>query len=187
MDKISDLPVRLSNKIKNAGDCWIWTGTKNKGGYGQFGSDGKIVSVHRYVWKYFNGGILNGLFVLHKCDVRNCVNPDHLFLGTAKDNAVDKVSKGRGAKGKRSGRHTHPESVPRGENHSNSKLTQIQVDEIRNYYRKGKRGGDKGYSQTVLAKRYSVSQQQIGKIVNRKSWAQRIEENKEILSAVTRK
>jgi len=71
--------------------CWIWTAGLFSDGYGCFW--GK--RTHRFSWVLKNGPIPNELFVCHHCDVRTCVNPDHLFLGTNKDNIHDSMKKGR--------------------------------------------------------------------------------------------
>jgi hypothetical protein len=78
------------------GPCWLWTAFVKDNGYGQFGrgaNDG--VYAHRYSFELANGTIPDGMCVLHRCDVRNCVRPDHLFLGTELDNAQDRDAKGR--------------------------------------------------------------------------------------------
>lgn len=84
------------------GPCWVWTGTVPKQpGYGRFNTGIKlagrwvIVNVHRYSWELHHGPVPAGLWVLHRCDNRPCVRPDHLFLGTATDNNRDMVAKGR--------------------------------------------------------------------------------------------
>ena len=81
------------------GLCWSWKGSKNQAGYGQFrvGRLGRVWSAHRVSWMLKNGDIPPGMFVLHKCDNPGCCNPDHLFLGTAKDNSQDCTDKGRRA------------------------------------------------------------------------------------------
>jgi hypothetical protein len=79
--------------------CWIWLKSVNRKGYGQFKwDDGKTTLAHRASWKAHKGEIPTGLLVCHKCDVPACINPDHLFLGTDKDNCDDKLRKGREAK-----------------------------------------------------------------------------------------
>lgn len=81
------------------GGCWLWTGVRRPNGYGSFSVRQKYFGTHRFSWELTNGPIPTGLNVLHRCDVRACVNPEHLFLGTHRDNAIDREQKGR--KGKR--------------------------------------------------------------------------------------
>jgi hypothetical protein len=76
-------------------ECWEWQSAKNKDGYGRFIFDKKNKSVHRISWEISNGAIPDGRCVLHTCDVRSCVNPKHLHLGTKHDNSQDMVSRGR--------------------------------------------------------------------------------------------
>lgn len=77
-------------------ECWPWTGSKNPKGYGLLGPQYKPYRrAHRYVWFLANGEIPKGLLVLHTCDNPSCVNPDHLWLGTAQDNTTDMMQKGR--------------------------------------------------------------------------------------------
>jgi hypothetical protein len=71
--------------------CWIWTGCRDSKGYGRINHTG----AHRISWALFRGAIPVGLHVLHKCDTPLCVNPEHLFLGTHRDNVADMVKKGR--------------------------------------------------------------------------------------------
>jgi hypothetical protein len=83
--------------VDSATGCWLWTGGKTKDGYGLMAVPGtrKLVYVHRLAFELFNRELASGECALHKCDVRNCVRPDHLFGGTRTDNAADKVAKGR--------------------------------------------------------------------------------------------
>lgn len=74
--------------------CWLWGGSSDKDGYGNFQMNGKPIRAHRFSFIHFKSDI-GGLWVLHKCDVPGCVNPDHLFLGTGKDNSVDMDAKNR--------------------------------------------------------------------------------------------
>lgn len=80
--------------IPEAG-CWLWTGTANERGYGRVYSGGRMWVAHRLSWTQANGPIPSGMFVCHKCDTPACVNPDHLFLGSPRDNVLDMVAKGR--------------------------------------------------------------------------------------------
>ena len=75
--------------------CWLWKRAINSAGYGLIGKEGKLYTAHRISWELHNGPIPEGIQVCHKCDVKYCVNPDHLFLGTQKDNMDDAVRKGR--------------------------------------------------------------------------------------------
>lgn len=75
--------------------CWIWTGTRDKAGYGKINRAGKNYRAHRFFYSFFKGEIPKGLLVCHSCDVPSCVNPDHLWVGTHSDNQNDAYKKGR--------------------------------------------------------------------------------------------
>lgn len=77
--------------------CRLWLGYQSIGGYGQLFFNGRVEAAHRVAWQQTNGPIPDGLCVLHKCDVRCCINVKHLFLGTYADNARDRDAKGRAA------------------------------------------------------------------------------------------
>jgi len=125
-------------KHKNC--CWIWTGAKDKYGYGRFKFKEKKWRTHRvaYYLTYKDPG---SLCVLHKCDNPSCVRPDHLFLGTNKDNTQDCIKKGR---------FNRP-----------TKLTPNQVRSIREL-------SQRGHLQTEIAIKYKISQSTVCDIINRK-------------------
>lgn len=132
--------------------CWIFTGGSKNNFHGSLWIDGKSVQVHRYAWELTQGEIPKGLFVLHKCDVGMCVNPEHLFLGTQVDNIVDMDTKGRSNRsqpGKKNGRAT---------------LTEQDVLEIR-------RLAAEGMTPIIIWKKYDVGKTTIYKIIKRELWS----------------
>lgn len=106
--------------------CWLWCGSVTRGGYGHLnvalpGSRARRAHpAHRLSWIAHQGPIPTGLWILHKCDVRSCINPDHLFVGTHAENMADMVAKGR-----------HRRGDYRGEKHGSTTLSERQVLEIR--------------------------------------------------------
>lgn len=148
------------------GQCWQWSAGRFTTGYGQLYTTTKNWHAHRFSWILHNGPVPAGLWVLHKCDNRACVNPSHLFLGTVADNSADMVNKGRQASGRRNGRWTKPESTRRGAMHGMAKLTEEDVKRIRSLYiyRCSEFGS------TGLAKMFGVSQHLIMCIVKRRNW-----------------
>jgi hypothetical protein len=125
--------------------CWIWTGNWDKDGYGNLFIKRKKYLAHRLSWELHKGIIPIGMFVLHRCDTPSCVNPNHLFIGTRRDNIADCVKKDRDSKG---------------EKHYPSKLTEKDVLSIRADPR----------NQPTLAIEFKVDQSIISKIKSRKIW-----------------
>ena len=86
---------RFFQKVNKTSSCWLWEGALTSRGYGSFGVNGKTISSHRYSFEMHLSQIPEKMFVCHSCDVRNCVNPNHLWLGTHSDNMKDMVAKDR--------------------------------------------------------------------------------------------
>jgi hypothetical protein len=89
--------LRFWAKVATSDGCWEWQAVRSSQGYGAFRPtpESRQQSAHRYSWELAHGSIPPGLWVLHRCDNRRCVRPDHLFLGSASDNAQDAIAKGR--------------------------------------------------------------------------------------------
>jgi len=86
---------RILSRINKTKSCWLWTGPLEGWGYGQCSINNKMTRVHRWVWEFHKGKVPVGLSVLHRCDIRHCCNPAHLFLGTHDENMKDAKLKGR--------------------------------------------------------------------------------------------
>lgn len=136
--------------VKGPDDCWLWVAGCNQDGYGNFRYKGKTTGAHRVAFLLDFKEIPISLCVLHSCDIPNCCNPKHLFLGTQKDNAQDRARKGRGNR-------------PRGVLNGRAKLTEKDVLKIRELF-------VKNTTPLELSILYSVSRTQIYCIVNWRNW-----------------
>jgi hypothetical protein len=135
--------------IQAPDECWLWTGALDGKGYGVITVDYKTARAHRKSYELSIGPIPTGLLICHKCDVRACVNPQHLFPGTYYDNAVDMYQKGRS----NPPRH-------RGEKHGNAKVTEETVRLIRSDTR----------STVAISRETGLSETQVSRIRKRECW-----------------
>ena len=154
--------ARFWEKVSNhENGCWEWTSGLSKWGYGEFTLNGKTWKAHRVSW-LLTHGVEPALFVLHKCDNRKCVNPEHLFLGTCADNLRDMSIKGRGATGDRN--VARRPGMRQGDRNGRAKLSSEQVLEIRALHSTGK------HTQKALASMFGVSKSTISYVVNLQHW-----------------
>lgn len=157
---------RFWPKVEKTSWCWLWRGSLNAQGYGNFRHRGRTRLANRVVYELTTGQIPPDRFdVCHRCDVPACVNPDHLFLGTRADNVNDMLQKGRGnaARGDRSGSRKHPERLRRGETSGMAKLTDDAVRLIR-------AEREAGVTLVELARRLNVSHRTVCAVAKRQSW-----------------
>ena len=143
---------RMMSKVNKTDYCWIWTGAKKPSGYGNFWMDGRYYNTHRASYLLHRGEIPDGLVVMHKCDNPSCVNPDHLSIGTSRDNVRDMMAKGRSY-----GSPMGSEFAPC------VKLTKEQVIEIRKML-------ESNVKHKALADKFSVCRATISLISTRKTW-----------------
>lgn len=150
------LEHRFWSKVQKGDGCWEWTGRPTKAGYADIRVGGRKVLVHRLSYLLHNGTLDPDLDVLHRCDNRLCVRPDHLFVGTQADNVRDMLNKGRHNWQPNSGKR------PFGEHHWCAKLTEQQVREIRQT--------GNALTQSGLALQFGVTRATIGKILRGNIW-----------------
>jgi hypothetical protein len=150
------LSERFWRRVEKGDGCWTWKSSHFPNGYASLHlNKNKWLLAHRLAYQLIIGEIPSGLIVMHLCDNRGCVRPDHLRLGTQTDNMHDASMKGRlpGGTGQEPG-----------EAHAMARLTANQIREIRETYSQG------GISQRILGIRYGVCQTHIGQIVRRQTW-----------------
>ncbi len=131
--------------IDSLSNCWLWHGAITDNGYATFTHDRKTIHAHRFSFLIHRGDIPAGKHVCHSCDIRNCVNPDHLWIGTRFQNMQDAVLKGRIAYGERAG---------------HSKLNTDLVRRIRR----------SSECHRVLSEKFGVATSVISNVKNRKTW-----------------
>lgn len=159
----TEIIQRFWGYVKKSEECWEWQGHRDKDGYGKMRVGRRqLARSNRIAWMVNFGKIPKDLFVLHRCDNPPCVRPDHLFLGTARDNVIDKITKGR----------NRPQM---GEARHNAKLTSEMVTQIVKEY------CPRVMTQKMLAEKYGVSQGTISHILRGGHW-KHIERAKVIVS-----
>lgn len=157
-DEVASFWLNVDRSDPNG--CWEWTGRRKPAGYGSLFIRGKNLVAHRVAWRLVCGPIPPGMFICHHCDNPPCCNPDHLFIGTARDNVRDAIAKGR--KDYKGG---WPGIVRYGEHNYTARLTRNDVQTIRKRYIKG------NITYQQLADEYGVTIGHIGRIINRQQWA----------------
>ena len=164
-NKTSDWTIeqRLWGTAVRDGDCLIWRPDSPGYRYGMMRYNGELWGTHRLAYTLVNGPIPRGLYVCHKCDHKRCIEPNHLFLGTPADNAIDGHKKGRYPTGDKHPTRVHPECMRRGKEHPAAKLTERKVRNIRSLSKSGISGKD-------LAAKYNVSTSQVNRIIHRNTW-----------------
>lgn len=132
--------------------CWLWGGKTGRFGYGNCQNNKlKIRDAHRMSYYFHFGDFSRKLFVLHRCDMPSCVNPDHLYLGTQADNMRDRKIRSRFI-------------AKNGEGHARAKLTENQAINVHKLYNSGK------YTQAEIAKKYHVSETTIRNLYIFRNW-----------------
>ena len=140
---------RFWSKVDKSGGCWAWTAYTDMFGYGVVALGYTMARAHRISYEMEKGTIPEGLQVRHLCHNPSCVRPDHLEIGTQKDNMRDMIEAGR---------------CLRGEERPNAKLKSGQVRDIRRRHKEG-------VTQVYLAKEYGVTSPNISAIIRRQTWA----------------
>lgn len=144
------------SRVDASGDCWLWLGPRDKDGYGLFSGSRRNgrqrhYRCHRFAWHATHGVSAGKLLVCHHCDNPTCVRPDHLFLGTARDNFHDCLDKGRYS--------------PKGAGNASAKLTEQEVARVRELWASG------DWTQQAIANDFGLDQTTVSSIVRRKTWS----------------
>lgn len=149
---IRDPEKRFWSYVDKSGHCWLWGGAKEKHGYGYFGFRGRIQKAHRVAYLLTFGAIPDGMNVCHHCDNPSCCRPEHLFIGTQKNNVDDMIRKGRYRN-----RNLFGSAAPW------SKLSEKDVLSIRER-------GLKSVSFVALAKEYGISTTSVFDAFHGRTW-----------------
>lgn len=146
---------RFWAKVRKSRGCWLWTGSRNRKGYGRFMWRGRVRWAHRLAYVDAHGTLDPNLLVCHHCDTPACVRPDHLFQGTQIDNKRDSMRKGRAyfATNWRGGGETHPRA----------RLTARQVRQIRRLV-------DEGFPYSAIATVFACTYANIYSIARHINW-----------------
>lgn len=144
---------RFWKYVDKAGDdeCWLWTASKSRGGYGQLNDRHTLLKAHRIAYELARGPIPAGHFACHRCNVPACCNPNHIYAGTPRDNNKDAWDAGRAVL---------PKNAPAGETHHDAKLTATDVRIIRSSTETG----------VALSRRFAVSKSTISAIRRGHIW-----------------
>lgn len=145
---------RFWSKVDKSGECWEWQACRDIGGYGLFrigGRRGKTWKAHRFAWVLTFGPIPDGVLVLHHCDNRRCVRPDHLYLGDQVANMRDRLQRNR-------------ESYQMGSRTNTAKLTEADIPVIRARLAAGE-------IPRVIAEDYGVSRAAIAAVKTGLTWS----------------
>jgi len=137
--------------VRGPNDCWLWIGQMTHRGYGCFKLNGFLKGAHRVAFELSVGPIPDGMWVLHHCDCPRCVNPAHLFIGTAADNTADMMNKGRFVD-------------RRGTKNPRARLTWDDVRTIR-YLRQTTK-----LTTTAIGKQFGICNSHVSDIVNHRRW-----------------
>lgn len=143
------LHERFWAKVDRTPTCWLWTASTKGTGYGAIRIGSLVRFAHRLAWEMRYGAIPDGMQVLHRCDNTRCVRPDHLYLGTVRENMRDREAAGHTRYGRLAGT-----------DHPNAKLTAEQIQAIR--------ASSEG--PTILATRYQVSKATIWNVRTRRHY-----------------
>ena len=150
---MKQFPETFWEKVDKTSECWNWTASCKRGGYGQFWLGGVNQTAHRVAWFLEHGEWPKNL-LCHRCDNPKCVRPSHCFEGTHLDNTRDMDAKGR--------RNTS--NAPRGSRHPNAKISEETVRAMREEYAKGDR------SKVAVGRMYGVKKSMAGYILKGDYW-----------------